>query len=198
MVWKWIASIALPLGVGAACAKWVELTTWQGMAEGLVAFLGLLSAALIQVMPVTANFIQSDRLTPEEARRLSRQLLAQQRYWLGLLGFAVADFVVVVLAKVLPSSWAFVAPAFLGGASINFPSGPCASFCVGALTTLVIVKMGGIFQGVLSLQILRNDLVVSAAERAAAEKIQEATTGVSEATPPAVTLPSEYGRILRH
>lgn len=67
---KWVG-LLLPLLAAFAGWQWVPLVLWIDMNQGLLAFLGLIAAALVQVIPVTANFLQSDELTPEEARRLS-------------------------------------------------------------------------------------------------------------------------------
>ena len=67
--------------VAAVCAYlWMPLASFIGIKDGLIAYLGFLSAAVIQVIPVTANFLQGDDLKPEETRRLNRQLERQQIY----------------------------------------------------------------------------------------------------------------------
>jgi hypothetical protein len=73
------------------------------MKEGLIAFLGFLAASLVQVMPLTANFLQADRLNPAEAERLTASLTKQQYYWIGLLSATIAAMVIVIVGAALTS-----------------------------------------------------------------------------------------------
>lgn len=80
-----LLAVFVPMLLGMAAAAWTPLAFWYDMKEGLIAFLGFLAASLVQVMPLTANFLQSDRLSPYEAERLTASLTKQQHYWIGLL-----------------------------------------------------------------------------------------------------------------
>lgn len=185
---KWVG-IILPIILAVMAWHWVPMTIWAEMNQGLLAFLGLLSAALVQVIPVTANFLQSDRLTPEEAGRLSVQLTKQQRYWIGLLASTITTFVVVVIVSVLKDRTKF--PLFSYG---EIDIGPACSCLVAFSLSFVLLKMIGIFQGVISLQHLRGELVMNAAKRNASEQAKQAQNEV--ALPEQVTA-AGYGSIIR-
>lgn len=159
------------------------------MNQGLLAFLGLIAAALVQVIPVTANFLQSDELTPEEARRLSQGLRKQQHYWLGLLASVIAAFVLIVIASVLKGRTTF--------SPFNWQKidiAPAVSMLVSSAITFVVVKILGLFSGILSLQRLREDLVINSAKRRAAEKIEAAQ---KSAPFPGRITPDDYGSIVQ-
>jgi hypothetical protein len=185
---KW-AGIIVPILCSVAGYFLVPIGLWIELNQGLLAFLGLLAAALVQVIPVTANFLQSDRLTPVEAERLSAQLSKQQRYWVGLLVSVVVTFVVVVVVSILKDRTQLPLGRF-GTADI----GPTFSAVVTFALTFVLIKMTAIVSGVMSLQHLRNELVLNGAKRAAAEQVQKAQ---AELQVPPNLVPSDYGRIIQ-
>jgi hypothetical protein len=186
---KW-AGIVLPLVLAGICFRWVPVGLWIDMNQGLLAFLGLLAAALVQIIPVTTNFLQSDFLTPVEAEKLTGQLTKQQQYWIGLLASTIASVALVVVVSVLK-----------GRTEITFwndyvlDSGPAFSALVGLMLSFVLIKMIGIFQGVISLQKLRTELVLNAAKRNAAAHV---ATAYAEAELPAAITPKGYGSIVQH
>jgi len=188
---KWVGVIVPLILAGLACWQ-VPIGVWIDMNQGLLAFLGLLAAALIQVIPVTANFLQSDRLTPEEAVRLSGQLSRQQQYWFGLLISSIVTFVIVVVVSVLKdrTQWNF-------GRFGIYDVGPAFSGFVALFLSFVLLKMTAIVSGVMSLQNLRNELVLAAARRAAAEQMQVFQRAQEEATAASQSLvPPTYGSII--
>lgn len=175
------ATIIIPLVFGAAAAHWTALALWYDMKEGLIAFLGFLAAALVQVMPMTANFLQADKLTPDEAERLSASLTKQQRYWIGLLSATISAMVILI-----------VGAALKGRANEVWSSAFC--FFIASSLSFVLIKMFGLFEGVMSLQHLRSELVINSAKRDATEKaaaIQKA------AEPTSQIVPESYGRLVR-
>jgi hypothetical protein len=185
---KW-ASVSISLIVAIASFKWISISLWLDMNQGLLAFLGLLAASLVQVIPVTANFLQADKLTPSEAMRLSDQLAKQQRYWIGLLAATLLTFAVVLIASVLKDRTMLEIPTFG-----KFDVGPSWSAALAFSITFVLVKMIGLFDGVISLQQLRSELVLNEAKRNAAEQVEKAQ---AELIVPQNITPSDYGRIIR-
>lgn len=177
----------VPLLLGVAAALWTPLQLWYDMKEGLIAFLGFLAAALVQVMPLTTNFLQSDRLTPIEAERLTASLTKQQRYWMGLLSATIAAMVIVIVGAALKERVVGSAPLFW---RIDWSAVVC--FFVVTSVSFVLMKMLGLFEGMMSLHHLRGELVLNAAKRNAAEKIA-AFQKEAEVTCPLV--PEDYGRI---
>lgn len=190
---KWI-SAALPLLLGAAAFKWTPLQVWIDMNQGLIAFLGFLCAALIQVIPVTANFLQSDRLTPDEATKLSNSLAKQQRYWLGLLGVSIGALIIIVVVSAMKDRTLFETPAvgsLLLAHQINVA--PLLSGLVAASVSFVLIKMIAIFPGVMSLHTLRSDLVIANAKRQAAH---DAEVAQQTANLPMPLVPDNYGAFI--
>lgn len=186
---KRAAGLLLPLIAAAIGWQWIPLGLWIDMNQGLLAFLGLIAAALIQVIPVTANFLQSDDLTPDEAARLSKGLRKQQHYWLGLLASVIVAFALVVIASVLKNRTTI---SLHSGRTLDFA--PMASLLVSASVTFVVVKFAGVFGGVLSLHRLREELVLNAAKRRAAERIEAAQKSISF---PSKITPDDYGSIIQ-
>lgn len=183
-----IVALVLPFVTGSIAYFYIPLVIWIDMNQGLLAFLGLVSAAIIQVIPVTTNFIQSDPLTPAEAQALSRQLHRQQYYWIGLLGATIATFLILVLASILKERSVFHL------ANRDFDIAPLCSAVVTAALTFVFIKMGGIVKGVLSLQELRTQLVLDSARRRADERAKEMQrqAGLIEDI-----VPKDYGKIVK-
>lgn len=177
----------IPLLLGVAAAIWTPLSLWYDMKEGLIAFLGFLAASLVQVMPLTANFLQSDKLTPVEAERLTASLTKQQRYWMGLLSATIAAMVIVIIGVAIKDR---AVVGVLWHWSIDWSS--VVSFFIVTSVSFVLIKMLGLFEGMMSLHHLRGELVLNAAKRNAAEKIA-AFQNESVVTNPIV--PEDYGRI---
>ncbi len=183
-----LLAVVVPLLLGVAAALWTPLPLWYDMKEGLIAFLGFLAASLVQVMPVTANFLQSDRLSPTEAERLTASLTKQQRYWMGLLSATIAAMVIVIVGAALKDRVGGSAPLFW---HIDWSAVVC--FFVASSVSFVLMKMLGLFEGIMSLHRLRGELVLNAAKRDAAVKIA-AIQKEAEVKSPLV--PEDYGRIV--
>lgn len=188
---RWVG-VLLPVILAVAAFFEVPLKVWIDMNQGLLAFLGLLAAALVQVIPVTANFLQSDRLTPAEAVRLSTQLTKQQRYWVGLLVSTVTAFAIIVVVSVLEkrTTWNF-------GRLGTHDVGPVFSALVTFGVSFVLIKTTAIVGGVMSLQALRSELVLNAAQRAAAEDVRQFQRVQHDVSTPPGVVPEDYGSIIR-
>ena len=149
----------------------------------MIAYLGFLSAAVIQVIPVTANFLQGDDLKPEETRRLNRQLERQQIYWIGLLGATVFCLVLVICISALD-----VSSLVKGGPWLQWER--FLSGFVALMLSFIFTRMMGIFSGVLSLHRLRASLILAAAVKRAQIKTASEVVSAGEMRPP---LPAGYG-----
>lgn len=185
--------IWIPLVCAVLAWKWFPLSVWVSINQGLIAFLGLLTAALIQVIPVTANFLQADHLYPTEAQRLSSALEKQQKFWLGLLAATFATFVLVIIASAIPAkaSVGFTVPVW-GAYSIDV--GRIASAILALAVSFLMARVGSVLLGVMSLQRLRSDLVIIGAKRRAAA---EAEKQMQAAILPQHIVPPDYGKIIR-
>jgi hypothetical protein len=187
-------SLQLILPICLAILSWAAIpyAEWLNMTEGLLIFLGLLSAALVQVIPVTANFLQSEDLTVEDATTLTFVLEQQQKYWLGLLMVTVVTCFMLIVGYALPKEPISFSIS-VGGISFEPSIQAFYSGLVGGLVGLVVMKTFGFFPGVLSLQRLRGSLVIKAAKRRAAEKIEREERFRSQAHP---VVPDDYGQII--
>lgn len=185
-----VLSLVATLSVGVVAGLWVPANVWIDMKEGLIAFLGFLAASLVQVMPITANFLQSDRLSVVEAERLTTSLTRQQHYWMGLLSATIFAMVIVIVSTVLESK--MQGPIF---ETTHFSlQGPqVLSFLLASSVCFVLLKMLGLFEGMMSLHRLRGELVINAAKRAAAEEISAIQ---SKAEPIYPIVPENYGQVL--
>lgn len=178
----------IALSIGVASGYMVELSVWIGMRDGLIAFLGLLSAALLQLIPVTTNFLAGDELTPDEAERLSRALQRQQNFWVGMLAVNVITVVVLVLGTLLKNVLVVQIPR-VGAIDLSV----ILSGLTGGLLAFVLLRLTSVLGGVLSLQRLRASLVMAAAKRRAARKAEEIQ---SQMSPLPDMVPADYGRII--
>lgn len=184
-----IASLVLPLLAGAAAAYYTPLSFWFDMKEGLIAFLGFLAASLMQVMPITANFVQTDKLTPAEARKIVDSLTRQQHYWVGLLSATIAALLAVIIFSALKAPLEKYTEVWHG---LSYSSIGC--FFIAYLFCFVLIKMLGLFEGMLSLHNLRAELVIVAANRAAVERKEAIQASAGELRP---MLPEGYGAIAK-
>ncbi len=189
-----VLSALVPVLVGLAAARWTSLQLWYEMKEGLIAFLGFLAASLVQVMPLTANFLQADRLSPAEAVRLTASLTKQQHYWVGLLSATVMAMVLIIVGSALKDRVGSFGLLFEHAWSWNVSWSQVVVFVVALCVSFVLVKMLGLIEGVLSLHRLRGELVISTANRIAAEQISAMQKGAEVSTP---LVPPDYGRIVR-
>ncbi|WP_220815662.1 hypothetical protein [Pseudomonas paralcaligenes] len=183
-------SIAIPFVSGMAAAIHTDLSLWYDMKEGLIAFLGFIAASLMQVMPITANFIQSDRLTPIEAGRLARSLTNQQHYWAGLLVATILALIFVIFLSastksIIESQFSWY---FLTAANIS-------CFLIAAIISFVMLKMVGLLSGMLSLHNLRVELVLESANRAAKDRKEDIQSKAANVSP---ELPDGYGKVIEH
>ncbi|WP_341667343.1 hypothetical protein [Alcaligenes sp. SDU_A2] len=176
------------LSISVASGYLVDLSVWLGMRDGLIAFLGLISAALLQLIPVTTNFLSGDDLTPDEADRLSRALQRQQSFWVGMLAVNVLTVVALVLGTLLKNALVFQFPR-VGTIDFSF----VFSGLISGLLGFVLIRLISVLGGVLSLQRLRTALVMAAAKRRAAQKAEEIQKKMS---PPADIVPTTYGQII--
>lgn len=183
----------VPVLLGLAAAQWTTLEFWFDMKEGLIAFLGFLAASLIQVMPITANFLQADRLTPNEANRLTISLTNQQHYWIGLLSATIFSMVLVIVGSALKNRISDVAPIFRHLSFVEISWSAFVTFLIATSVSFVLVKMLGLFEGMMSLHRLRGELVLNAAKRNASEKAAAIQKSVEI---PGSIVPSDYGRVL--
>lgn len=190
---KKLLGVIVPLLLGIVAANWTLLSFWSDMKEGLIAFLGFLAASLVQVMPITANFLQSDKLTVVEAERLTKSLTRQQHYWMGLLTATIIALVVVIAGSALKSVVSDAKPLLQHRWFIDISWAAVVTFFIVGSVSFVLVKMVGLFQGMLSLHHLRADLVVAAAKREAAEKTALAQREARLMPPP---LPADYGAVI--
>ncbi len=189
-----IASVFLPMLLGVAAARWTTLDFWIQMKEGLIAFLGFLAAAVVQVMPVTANFLQSDRLTPSDTQRLSASLTRQQYYWIGLLSAAIAAMVIVIVGAALKDRVADLPPTFRHQLFLEISWAQVVCFLIASSVSFVLAKTLGLFEGIMSLHRLRAEIVLNAAKREAAEQVATLQKQISI---PNQLVPPEYGQLIR-
>jgi hypothetical protein len=189
-----VISAIVPVLFGTAAAFWTPLDLWFDMKEGLIAFLGFLAAAVVQVMPVTANFLQSDRLSPNEAERLTASLTKQQHYWIGLLSAAVAAMVIVMFGAAVKTRVVDWPLLFIHPWSVNIGWGAVVCFLIVSSVSFVLMKMLGLFEGMLALHRLRGELVLNAANRVAAERIVALE---KESEPTTALVPPGYGQVIR-
>jgi hypothetical protein len=185
-----LISIVIPILLGAAAAFYTQLSLWLSMKEGLIAFLGLITASLMQVMPMTANFIQSDKLTPVNARRLVESLTKQQYYWIGLLAATISTLVVIIASAAISP---YLSELYFNWHGLMPES--AFSFLIASLMSFVLIKTMGLFEGMLSLHNLRSELVLEAAEKAAKKKKDDIQARAGILT---TQLPDGYGKIVDH
>lgn len=186
-------SVLLPSVAGCIAASFSSLDFWFGMKEGLIAFLGFLAASIIQVMVVTANFLQADKLNPAEALRLSKELTRQQHFWIALLYATIFALIIIIVGAALKD---VVKPVIYFPEEnykfeISWPA--VVVFFMASAFCFVFYRMFALLDGVLSLHNLRAELVMAAAQREADEKaiaLQEAARQERR------IVPSDYGKIL--
>jgi hypothetical protein len=189
-----LLAVLVPVLLGLAAALWTPLALWYDMKEGLIAFLGFLAASLMQVMPLTANFLQSDRLSPSEAERLTASLTKQQHYWIGLLSATIAAMVIVIVGSALKERVTNLAPAFEHRLFMEVGWSAVVCFFIASSVSFVLVKMLGLFEGMLSLHRLRVELVINSAKREAAYRAAAIQKEAEVSTP---LVPPDYGKVVR-
>lgn len=169
----------------------MPLSTWESIANGLLAFLGLLVAALVQVIPITVGFSQPDCITPSESKRLGSALETQQRLWLVLLAISIVTVLTLVLGIAIAPRDGQVLPA----GSLRARLAPWLSGCIAFMVWYSAVRTLSLIPGILSLQRLRNNLNYEAAKKHDMERNSVYT--LQKLTPPTTSIVSErFGEIL--
>lgn len=182
---------AIPIFAGCAAAFWTDLSIWVDMKEGLIAFLGFLAASLVQIMPITANFLQSDELLMDDAVRLTDSLKRQQYYWVGLLAFTIFALIVLIFSTVLVKKVEYLDIGLWNGWSLEFSS--LITLLLVTSLSFVFLKMLGLFKGVLSLHDLRSEIILENARKRTQREL--ALLGDAGQERP-IDLPMEYGQIV--
>jgi hypothetical protein len=167
------------------------------MKEGLIAFLGFLAASLVQVVPVTANFLQSDRLSANEAVRLTGSLTRQQHYWMGLLFACIASMVIVIGAVALDGPVQNFPVVLRHDLFFEVSWEAVVTYSEVASLSFVLIKTLGLFEGMMSLHRLRAELVVNTAKREEAEKAALVRQQVEIQLPKSI-VPLDYGQVIQH
>jgi len=179
----------IPLFVGGVAAAWSDLSTWIDMKEGLIAFLGFLAASLVQIMPITANFLQSDKLLLPDAKRLTASLKQQQYYWIGLLATTIFTLIILIVSTVLVKKVRYVDVSVGWGYNIELSA--CIVFLLVSSLFFVLMKMLGLFKGVLSLHDLRTEIILENAKKRSIEEAQLISGNSNN------NIPTEYGQIIK-
>lgn len=179
----------LPPVIGGLAAAWTDLSTWVDMKEGLIAFLGFLAASLVQIMPITANFLQSDNLGLYDARRLTASLKKQQYYWIGLLAATIWTLIVLIVSTVLVKKIQSVIIPLWMEYSVSLSA--IINFILVSSLFFVLIKMLGLFRGVLSLHDLRTEIIIKNAQD---REIQQKK--LIGDVPSPVSLPDGYGEFV--
>lgn len=180
--------------VGLLAFAFIPYKVYSSSSDGLLIFLGLLVAALVQVIPVTANFLQSDYLTEDEATKLVNALETQQKYWLGLLAVTASTCILLVAGKLIEEQ-SLSTVISVKEISVTLNLNQLLSCITSSLLYLIIVKGLGFFPGVLSLQKLRGELAISAAKRRRIEKEEEIKRQVTRETMGAPLVDATYGQL---
>lgn len=161
------------------------------MTEGLLVFLGLICAAVLQVMPLTANFLQGEVLQPQQIQRLSAQLQRQQDYWVALFVGAVLTALMLIFSKAFSASITAVTLLTLSTYTLTLPQ--AIVFILVFMITFVFSKVFGIFAGLSSLAKTRRDMALLRAEDRMQSVVNEKTAGFDSSLP---NLPENYGSII--
>lgn len=181
----------------AVCAIWLPVSQWKSGIDALLVFLGLIIAALIQMIPLTANFLQSEDLTPEEIRDLSLKLEKQQDLWLGILTSAVIAAILLVAIKYGVSfkpaedSWKFVALDMLKR---------LVSATIGFALSITLLRFMDIISGVKSLQETKSAILYRISKRREIgkrmQKIAHRSDSLSKSRMGNVGLSESFGKLL--
>jgi len=157
--------LLIPCAAGLAAWQWMPVGIWEGLAEGLLILFGLLAAALVQIFPVTINFLQYDTLSSEDIDRFGQALEKQQRFWMSLLCLTFSAAFVLLLVMGFKNHHLVTIP-WLGA----YDLGPFLSGLSAFTATAVFFRAFGIVDGVLSLQRVRTKMLKEAARRAERDK----------------------------
>lgn len=188
---KTLFALPLCLAAGVFCAYLTDLGNWSKIASGLIAFLGFLSAAVLQVMPLTVNFLQGEVLKPAQINVLAPRLERQQAYWAGLFIATMSSALLVILVSALPESFGSVTVDLWLGYYL-VPS----KWLIGLLgTTLAFVfyKAFGIFSGLSSLSKARRQILV---QRANERALYDTEIAMRDFDSSIKSQPPDYGSIL--
>jgi hypothetical protein len=153
--------LAAPVVAAFAAYSGMPLEVWDGIANGLLAFLGLLVAALVQVISITASFGHPQSLPSPKIKRLIVALELQQRLWLAMLCIAFFSAVLVVFGTAIAKHGQEVIQEH----SIRRTLAPWASALIAFSLTFLVIRSVLIIPGILSLQKLKGQLDLETAKQ---------------------------------
>lgn len=181
--------------VGLASYFFLPYSIFKSSADGLLVLFGLLVAALVQVIPITATFSYPNDISVEETQRLVNSLEEQQKYWLGLLVVTALTCISIVIGKVIAES-NLVFSLTIKSYILTFKVNSLLSAFTSTLVALVLLRALGLLTGVLSLQRLRGRLAVAASKRRHSKQEEELKKEI-ELQHTAITIaPKNYGGLI--
>jgi len=178
----------VPIAAGLAAGRWMPITIWEGLSDGLLILFGLLAAALVQIFPVTINFLP-DTLTSDEIDRFGQALKVQQQYWMSLLCLTFFASFVALLVMGFKGHYPIMIP------HVSFGVAELLSFLSGFSATAVFLRAFGIVGGVLSLQSLRTSILKKAALNREEEQRLKLQQKIAAIPTDLSFIPEGYGRI---
>ncbi len=155
-----LLQVIAPLFAAIASYYCVPISVWDKLSNGLLTFLGILVAALVQVIALTSSFGFSHPLPTQKTKLLIVALEKQQKLWLAMLcvAFLAAFFVVIGSAVASHEGAATQEKLFRELMS------PFVSSAIAFLLSFLGIRSILIIPGILSLQRLKGRLELDAAK----------------------------------
>lgn len=173
--------------VGVAFYCYCPLNYWGSIIDGLLVFLGLVVASLVQVISITASFLQAETLSSKRIEELQGALDRQQNYWLGLLSLSIISAILLVVAKFrLPYLAQNLSPT-----QINQVISRVVSAMLGFLNAFIAIKFFGVVSGIKSLQTVRFKLALEQAKERESRAVINLVHSLEEPRP--LNLPAGFG-----
>lgn len=149
--------------------------------QELIALFGLMMAAVLPAMTLTATALRSGNLSRKRIDRLYLALRQQLDVWFGMFALSFLLCSCVVLGKIV--DWSLLVPLPFGEANfINLARVINAVIVWGGV--LFVLRVGAVGRGVLSILKLSHEIAVSEAVEAQNNRHQKIEEAISAIKPP--------------
>lgn len=166
---------------GIAAGYFLPPNVFAGVTQELIALFGLMIAAVLPAMTLTATALRSGSLSRNRLGRLYFALRQQLMVWLGMFVLALLLCGAVVVGKI--TNWELTAVLPIGeGFSFNFCRVLVGAISFGAV--LFVARVGAVGRGVLSILDVSREVAMSEAAEAEEAQNKKLRTAVNEMQEP--------------
>jgi hypothetical protein len=179
--YRHLIRLAVSAIAGVLAVLFLRNDFFDEASQELIAVFGLMMAAVLPTMVLTATVLRSGGLSVKRIRDYRDALVHQVHIWAGLFLLSLLACTAVVVGKTIGWEFNIVAPTRLGGGSFNLAT--LLNGIIVALMVLLALRARAVIDGIRSLIDLSADIAMSEAQRRDDAAHREIEQKISQAEP---------------